>query len=854
MSSAPSPLWIPQGARADSTYTKAPAPKLGPQFGSWAGRDLTYLNFPGGAALAFDLSKLTLTDYRTMRSHYQVNASQSLMMFMLHQIDWQIDCDDARVARRVDDVMRPIWTRLVRGLSQAFWSGFSPNVIEWDNDGPSKSVIVSKIKDLVPEECRVNWEIVEGSPSTPGAVPQRLYEYNGIQQLAYGVGAGFAYIEPQYSIWYPVLMENGNYYGRKLLKPAFIPWFFSQLIHLFTNRYYERFGEPTPIGRADFESTVIDANGNEIDGKSAMENILSNLRNRGVVVLPSDRVPVGNGTTSDYAYSIEYLESQMRGADWERYLLRLDEEISLGTFTPLSALRVGENGSMNTVQVHLQCVAPETPILCADLIWRAARDCRVGQEIIAFDEDADVGHGKGINARSYRTAVIQANMLGGEKPSLRISTDIGDSVTASVDHPWLVWRRHTMRVHGDSNMGWTWVETKELRIGDKLAHLGRPWKRDQTHEAGWLAGMFDGEGSLMINRHLDRSKPGRGVQIALAQNEGEVFDRLKASLTDRGYQVGLDDMGGRTCKQLRVNGGFLGAMRFMGEIAPMRLMTKARSMWEGRGVRRGQSCEFAIVTEIEDVGVRQVSSIQTSTGTFITGGYLTHNTYLWQLNAFAGDWKEYIDRYLVQRIVDFNFGTNAPRAQWVPKKFGKDNAETLRAMVMESVRTGDVKPDAYELGQAIGITLEDVSELVRPINALGEDPNNPTASPTGPQPATPAISAGVPAKGTPVKDSRSVRGSHGPARIVPKTGDSGVIRHKIVDRVTKQFQKAKFDGLVEFQPDVGFQRQVADLLGDDEASAVLARASAWAADAYPVVDRGSEFEEMFGRVLEDQLA
>lgn len=841
-------LWIPESARAGQEhFQKSPAPKTGPQHGAWSGRDLTYLNFPGGGALAFDLSKLTLTDYRTMRTHYQVNASSCILNFMLHQMDWEIKCDEARIARKIDDIMRPIWTRLNRGMGQALWAGYSPQVIEWDNDGPSKSIIITKIKDLIPEECHVNWKEVDGARATPTTAPVKLYEYDGIAQGSFGFnGASAQVIEPQYcvtpdtpvlcsdftwrpagellpgdeiisfdeedtsvdrsngrpllgrkyrtaeivvnqpivkkcvtvstdigddvtssvdhpflvrvpngkkskdcwewkiaedlipgdriaffgrpwefdesreagwlagmfdgegslsrgtndggtskarsgiqpailaisqneggvldrlkaslgergfdysltrnqrdtcaelvirggrrevmrflgmmkpgrfmerdlsflwenvslklnksvgaavvtevknvgdstvasiqtsngtfitagylthnTLWYPTMMENGDYYGRKLLKPAFVPWFFSQLIHLFTNRYYERFGEPTPIGRADFDDEVIDADGNAINGRVAMENILMNLRNRGVVVLPSARNPVGNGTSSEYAFDIEYLESQMRGVEWERYLFRLDEEISLGMFTPLSAMRIGEHGAMNQIQVHMQ-------------------------------------------------------------------------------------------------------------------------------------------------------------------------------------------------------------------------------------------------------------------------------VYLWMLNAFAGDWKEYIDRYVVDRIKEFNFGPNAPKAEWIPKKFGKDNAETLRAIVTAGMSNGGLKPDAHELGEAIGLTMEEVKVLTAP------QPGAPGA------PGAPAVPGGAAAAvaGAKPKDPRISRGTH-QDRQVPKTGDSGVIRHKMSERVWRQFQKAKFDGAEMFTPDIGFQRQLEDHLGSaEEAQRCLRTFTAWATDAYPLTESGEEFRAMFEKVVEGHL-
>lgn len=323
-------------------FRKAPEPKKGDVFGLWSGHDSQFAKLPGGAVLQFDLSRLTLADFRVMRDHYQINASLTLLTFMLHQIDWDIKCEDKKIADFVRENLHTTWTRLIRALSQAFWAGFSPTVIDYENDVEGKRIVVNKFKDLVPEECLVNWKQIEGW-SPPGSIPPKLYEYDGIKQ--YGVQFP---IPAENTLWYPLLMENGNYYGRKLLKPAFPAWFFSQLIHLFSNRYFERFGEPVPVGRADFDSTVT-VGGESVTGRDAMETILTQFRNRAVVVLPSDRDP----DTKEYDYDIEYLESQMRGADFERYMSRLDEEMSIGLFTPILLFRTGDTGSYNLGVSHL---------------------------------------------------------------------------------------------------------------------------------------------------------------------------------------------------------------------------------------------------------------------------------------------------------------------------------------------------------------------------------------------------------------------------------------------------------------------------------------------------------------------
>lgn len=339
-----------------ATFKKDKAPPTGPAFGQWSGKDIQYMNFPGGSALlGFDLSSLGLEDFRAMKEHPTINSSLSVLTFMLHQVDWTIECENQKIADAVEANMRKIWTRLVRAMSTAFWSGYSPNALEYENNPTSGYIEITKVKDLFPEECEVHWKTVEGSYAPPGKMRPKFKVYDGIDQW----GGPFP-IPPNNTFWYPLLMENGNYYGRKLLKPAFMPWYFSLLIHLFANRYFERFGEPTIYGRAPFDEdiTVTGSDGNPTtkSGRQVMEDILTGLRNRSVVVLPSERDPAvtSAGANRAYTWEIDYLESQMRGADFERYMSRLDEEMSLALFTPLLLLRNADVGSHNLGVQHTQ--------------------------------------------------------------------------------------------------------------------------------------------------------------------------------------------------------------------------------------------------------------------------------------------------------------------------------------------------------------------------------------------------------------------------------------------------------------------------------------------------------------------
>jgi hypothetical protein len=305
--------------------------------------------------LQFDTSKLDLADYRIMREHPQIASSLAILSFMMYQRDWRLVGGKQRVRAHCEANLRDIWPRVIRSMSTAFWSGYSPNALQWENDIPTGRLVVTKIKDLRPETSRIRWKSVPGVASkktisgvTSKSVPNKIKIFDGITQLG-----SVNDVEVENSFWYPLLMSEGNHYGTKLFNAVFQPWYFSLLLHLYANRYFERFAEPVPVGRAPYDDTIT-IGGMDIPGNQAMQAIIGRIASGSGAVLPNSRTADGYQGDSTYDYTLDYLESNLRGVDYERYLMRLDDEISMGLFTPLLMFRQADVGSSNLGVVHTQ--------------------------------------------------------------------------------------------------------------------------------------------------------------------------------------------------------------------------------------------------------------------------------------------------------------------------------------------------------------------------------------------------------------------------------------------------------------------------------------------------------------------
>ena len=255
------------------------------------------------------------------------------------------------------------------------------------------------------------------------------------------------------------------------------------------------------------------------------------------------------------------------------------------------------------------CVEQGTPILCADLIWRAAGTLTAGQELIAFDE-----HPQEAAGRRYRKAKVTANALE-ESPVVTLQTDRG-TLTCTPDHPVLA-----KRCYGKGHHDIEWAAAIELKPDDLVLHLMDTWEYQNTRTGGWLAGFLDADGTIAMNdkenhRLAAYQRPSKTADRMVAAMRSVVPD-AKVFTVDRKENSKWSDMVMCRVDKLR------DIAKVLGSIRPQRLLEKVPDLLIGKALRSKH--QYATVQTITQ-GTATIARLATDTGTYISNGFASHNT------------------------------------------------------------------------------------------------------------------------------------------------------------------------------------------------------------------------------------
>ena len=267
------------------------------------------------------------------------------------------------------------------------------------------------------------------------------------------------------------------------------------------------------------------------------------------------------------------------------------------------------------------CVAPDTRILRRDLTWTRAGDLVPEDDLLAFDE-----HNPGTPVDGGRSPTRyrrwqHAQVLAAPRAQLecyRLIFDDGTEVVASENHSWLSGSCKT----GSNGRAWRWVRTRSLLAGSKqrswILKLAPVVSREETWDAGWMAGVLDGEGHI-------GGQP--GLRLGVSQNAGTVLSAIEAWLTMHGFdhRVGME----KACAQVAVRGGIREILRLLMLTRPRRLLEKFDGLIESASLY-GRDHHVAGLVAKERVGIKEVVALSTTTRTFVAEGLASHNCNFWR--------------------------------------------------------------------------------------------------------------------------------------------------------------------------------------------------------------------------------
>lgn len=281
------------------------------------------------------------------------------------------------------------------------------------------------------------------------------------------------------------------------------------------------------------------------------------------------------------------------------------------------------------VIAHNGCVEKNTPILMKDFTWKPAGELQIGDEIIAFEEglspESNLRDSEGNwnnplkRARNLKTGVVTHNKIT-KTTSVRVKFTNGYSLITTPNHPWL------MKTSKDNFLKWR--NSEDLKAGDRVIRITRPWEKNISYEGAWLSGFIEGEGSLIKKNDVPTAiqwcqRP--TIVKETADKYANILDIKRFDyIPSTNWGLGKGD-----CVYTNTVGGKYEVFKWLGSLNLKRLQTHID--YNNLGGLYGQNQETNeqetyYVESVEACKDHEIALLSTSTKTYIADGFAMHNS------------------------------------------------------------------------------------------------------------------------------------------------------------------------------------------------------------------------------------
>lgn len=244
------------------------------------------------------------------------------------------------------------------------------------------------------------------------------------------------------------------------------------------------------------------------------------------------------------------------------------------------------------------CTEMSEPLLMADLSYEPIGEVVVGDEVLGWHRP----EGK---QKKVATAATVTHVMHREAEAVRMTFESGATVVCTPDHNWMRYREWKQ---GYDRWG-------PLSVGDEAVRVTMPRQvpEGMERDAGWLGGMYDGEGSR------------QGIAQSYTANP-EVCDRIEWTLQALGFNYAVQDNGAGT-NVYRIKGGEDSARGLSLWTDFINIAQPVKHHWITDRVigRRLSAMGPDRIVSIEPVGIKTVVSLTTTTGNYISAGLASKN-------------------------------------------------------------------------------------------------------------------------------------------------------------------------------------------------------------------------------------
>jgi predicted phage terminase large subunit-like protein len=271
------------------------------------------------------------------------------------------------------------------------------------------------------------------------------------------------------------------------------------------------------------------------------------------------------------------------------------------------------------------CNTGEAPILMGDLSLKRIDEVSVGDEIMGWSKK------EGGRTRIHRTTVEEVYKY--RAKVVKITLDSGEVIRCTPDHKWWTQRYEKNRAeYIAANVG-----TPLARVcPSNIPHL----TLEESRMAGWLAGFFDGEGSVSVCAKDGKGKYNPSYQIHFYQTAEQnlpICEKLEQALNmfkfdytmnetpSRQNKIGASGRVGqksRTYTLVNKQHSLGVAQKFINIVKPVKWVDRIQAMAEGSKFVK----QWEKVISIEPDGEDDVYALTTGTGNYVVWGLASSNS------------------------------------------------------------------------------------------------------------------------------------------------------------------------------------------------------------------------------------